>query len=235
MRSDEANELVANSTMALVLAYIIAIRAKQGESFSVNGLQPGEAMIGDHAKCGMTRQQYRTAVAQLSKWGFATFRTTNKGTIAKLSDTRLFDTINNMNNQQTTSIQPSTNHQTTTKQPADSGQIASKSQADDEPVAVAGGAVKTVEQVAVEIYEAYPKKVAKAAGLRAIISALKNKKVEPEILLQRVKDYAEAMVGKETKYIKHPATWFNAESWDDDQAMWRNGYLIPETATMEGF
>jgi len=38
----------------------------------------------------MSEQQYRTAKAQLEKWGFATFKATNKGTIGQLTDTRLF-------------------------------------------------------------------------------------------------------------------------------------------------
>ena len=39
----------------------------------------------------MTEQKYRTAKGLLGTWGFATFKGTNKGTIANLINTRVFD------------------------------------------------------------------------------------------------------------------------------------------------
>jgi hypothetical protein len=53
----------------------------------------GEAFIGDFENYGMSERNYRTAKDHLSKWRFATFKTTNKGTIAKLMDSRLFEVI----------------------------------------------------------------------------------------------------------------------------------------------
>jgi hypothetical protein len=68
----------------------------------------------------MTRQQYRTALAQLHKWKFATTRTTNKGTIARLTDTRLFDvlnvTSNQQDNQQPTATQPPASQRATSNE-----------------------------------------------------------------------------------------------------------------------
>jgi hypothetical protein len=62
----------------------------------------------------MSRQEYRTAKKKLEDWGIATFRATNKGTIAKLCDTRVYDTNPEESNQQTntpaTNEQPSSNH-----------------------------------------------------------------------------------------------------------------------------
>jgi hypothetical protein len=112
MRTDAALELIRLNPLALALAYTIAHRACWRDGFNRHGLAPGEAMLGDYASLGMTRQQYRTAVCQLTQCGFATFRTTNKGTIGKLIDTRLFcvstEASNQQNNQRPTIDQPLT-------------------------------------------------------------------------------------------------------------------------------
>jgi hypothetical protein len=63
----------------------------------------------------MSEQQYRTAKKKLEKWGYATFKRTNKGTTAKLTDTRLFDVLNLSANGQA-------NRRITTKQRVDNGQ-----------------------------------------------------------------------------------------------------------------
>src|SRR5262249_185537 len=103
-----------------LLAYVIARRGRYNLEFNPHGLGLGEALIGDYLTIGFTRQQYRTAVQQLRKWNFATFKTTNKGTIAKLTDTRLFSIFrlqtNQQNNQQPTSSQPT--EQPSNNQPA---------------------------------------------------------------------------------------------------------------------
>ena len=93
MRSPEISELIEVSPLAFTLAAVIALRARFRSGVSLKGLQPGEAFLGDFRKCGLSERQYRTAKEQLSKWRFATFRATNKGTIAKLTDTRLFDVL----------------------------------------------------------------------------------------------------------------------------------------------
>jgi hypothetical protein len=64
------------------------------------------------------------------------------------------------------------------------------------------------------VYEAYPKKVARGAALKAIAKALKA--VPFETLLARTKAYAESVSGSDPKYIPHPATWFNQERYLDD-------------------
>ena len=89
-RSDDALELVQANPLAFALAYIIARRAVWREGFNRHNLKFGEAFLGDYKTCGMSERNYRTAKAQLAKWNFATFKPTNKGTIARLTDTRLF-------------------------------------------------------------------------------------------------------------------------------------------------
>src|ERR1035441_9801734 len=75
-------------------------------------------MLGDFEAYGMTEQEYRTAKAQLAEWKFATFRATNKGTVGKLTDTRLFSLLppvrNDQNNGQATDKQRTGNGRVTT-------------------------------------------------------------------------------------------------------------------------
>lgn len=76
---------------AYILLGVIAQRARRTNKFNRFGLTVGQALIGDHKKYGMTEREYRTAKKKLKKWGFATFKGTNKGTIATLCDKRIYD------------------------------------------------------------------------------------------------------------------------------------------------
>jgi hypothetical protein len=125
MRGDDAMELLAARKDAYVLAMVIAHRARWKEGYNQHGLGVGEAFIGDPKKYGMTRQSERTARKYLERGGFATFRATNKGTIAKLTDTRLFDVspaiTNQQGNQPATNRQPATSQQPTTNEEGKTG------------------------------------------------------------------------------------------------------------------
>jgi hypothetical protein len=118
-RSEDALELIRSNKNALVLAFVIAIRARwKKDGFHRFNLQPGEALLGDYESYGMTEREYRTAKENLSEWQFATFRTTNRGTIGKLTDTRLFSVLQNSNDEQnakqTTNRRRTNDEQTTT-------------------------------------------------------------------------------------------------------------------------
>ena len=75
-------------------------------------------MVGDFVALGLTRQELRSSICNLQKWSLITIRTTNKGTIAKLSDSSIYDINagipNQQPNQSTTSQQPTDNQPTTT-------------------------------------------------------------------------------------------------------------------------
>jgi hypothetical protein len=91
MRTDEINELL-RFPFALALLVQIALRARWTvDQFNPHNLKLGEALIGDYQSIGATRQQYRTARRQLVEWGVITIRVTIKGTIARLSNLRVFD------------------------------------------------------------------------------------------------------------------------------------------------
>lgn len=122
MRGEAPLELIRRSPNAFILASVIAYRARWRQGFNADGLALGEAMLGDCDAMGMSEQEYRTAKAQLKRWRFATFRSTNRGTIGKLIDTRLFsilpDASNDQNNEQVTNSQRLTKNRRTKLRPA---------------------------------------------------------------------------------------------------------------------
>ena len=69
-----------------------------------------------------------------------------------------------------------------------------------------------------QIYSAYPRKAERPRALGSIRRALK--KVEFEFLLERTQAFARAVAGAESRYIKHPATWYNNECWNDGEREW---------------
>ncbi len=90
-RSAQAEELLLIYPNAFLLLTQIAFRARRTTS-NIMGLAPGEAFIGDYKNAGIaTERMYRTSKYVLSKLGFATFKATCKGTIAKLVGTSIFD------------------------------------------------------------------------------------------------------------------------------------------------
>lgn len=90
-RSPETYNLLEEDPKAYLLLSQIALRAKRTDGFSAKNLEIGEAFIGDHEKIGLTQGEYRGAKKRLEKYGFASFRPTNKGTIAKLISSSIFD------------------------------------------------------------------------------------------------------------------------------------------------
>lgn len=109
IRGEKVNELLKDPN-AWTLATIIAYRARRTSSFNIKNLKPGEALLGDYRNYGMTEATYRTTKKKLSEWQIATFKSTNKGTIAKLVDNSIYD-INIDGHQRTN--QQAINEQTT--------------------------------------------------------------------------------------------------------------------------
>jgi hypothetical protein len=84
------------------------------------------------------------------------------------------------------------------------------------------GLSRNVPDIALDIYSAYPKKCARANAIKAIVSAIK--KCSGEKLLERTVAYrkaTEAWDATDKKFIPHPASWFNAESYEDDPETWK--------------
>ena len=117
MRSEATRELLKDAK-AFALLTQIALRARRTDEFNIHGLKPGQALIGDHGNCGLTRQEYRSALRRLEGYGLITYETTTRGTIATLCTNVIYDingsTDNQPPNQQATSEQPSGNQRPTT-------------------------------------------------------------------------------------------------------------------------
>jgi hypothetical protein len=64
-----------------------------------------------------------------------------------------------------------------------------------------------------KFWEIYPKKLDKGAARRAWNSAVK--KSDAEHIIEKAKAYASDPNLPEKKYIKYPASWLNAEAWEN--------------------
>ena len=64
-----------------------------------------------------------------------------------------------------------------------------------------------------EFWQVYPKKVDKGDARRAWITAIK--KADPEYIVGKATEYANDPNLPERRYIKDPASWLNAEAWEN--------------------
>lgn len=73
-----------------------------------------------------------------------------------------------------------------------------------------------VQNPALDIYQAYPRKVGKLAALKAIEKALKVS--DAATILASVQMFASQVKADRTeeRFIPHPSTWFNAGRWMDE-------------------
>lgn len=84
------------------------------------------------------------------------------------------------------------------------------------------------------IYQAYPRRVAKAAALVAIRKAVKHLATGDDVpamsrpealtyLLDAVTRYAHSPAGNAGNYTPYPASWFNRASYLDEEKEWQHG------------
>ncbi|GAB3754813.1 hypothetical protein GCM10027591_03740 [Zhihengliuella somnathii] len=66
-----------------------------------------------------------------------------------------------------------------------------------------------------DFWNTYPRRVAKGAALKAWEKATANGGVDPAVIVQGAQRYANDP-NREPAYTKHPATWLNAQCWEDD-------------------
>ena len=64
-------------------------------------------------------------------------------------------------------------------------------------------------------YQHYPKKVSRGAAEKALARA-RREGVSLETLIAGAKRYAAEMAGKESQFIRYPATWLNGKCWLDE-------------------
>jgi len=82
---------VLRSPETFALLGLIARRAVRPGVLNVMGLDEGEAFIGDFKDFGMTESTYRSTKKRLTDCGLAAFRSTNRGTIARLCTSTVFE------------------------------------------------------------------------------------------------------------------------------------------------
>lgn len=91
------DKMLRERPSAFCLLTLVVIRARKAEILDeygakiFDGIEIGEAMIGDFESYGATLQSYRTDKRYLQTHKILTYRTTNKGTIAKLINSSVFD------------------------------------------------------------------------------------------------------------------------------------------------
>lgn len=90
-RGQAGLELIHDYPLAFVLLYVIAQRARWSDRENRHNLGMGEALIGDYYNYGMSEKEYRVAKAHLDKRRIVAFKRTNRGTVALLMDTDVFD------------------------------------------------------------------------------------------------------------------------------------------------
>jgi hypothetical protein len=95
-RSVQTLELIEHQPRSFLLLALIALRAKRTNNHPDRNLQIGEAYIGDYRAYGATRAKYRRDIKCLEISQKITTRKTNRGTIAKMSASDIFD-INSEN------------------------------------------------------------------------------------------------------------------------------------------
>jgi len=205
IRSDEAEELIELSQNAFVLLSVIALRAKRGEKPTNKHLEMGEATIGDYEKCGMSRQNYRTARDLLEKCGYITIKVTNRGTIAKLALSSIYDINIDGANQQVTNKQPATN------QPANQPLTTNKK------IRTKEDKEKKEEDICAfsEWWDLYDYKKDRKKAEAAYDSIMKNKKATHDEIMEGTKKYVEHR-RDEIRYWKHPTTFLNGRNWRDE-------------------
>jgi hypothetical protein len=110
----------------------------------------------------------------------------------------------------------SLNHKTGVKSGAVRGEIWSQSgvkPTSPEPNKEPNEELESVKQVFEEFWKEYPKKTDKRAAIKAFKSALAREKFE-DILAGTIR-YANDPNLPEQRYIKNPATWLNADAWEN--------------------
>lgn len=120
------DKILRERPSAFCLLTLVVIRARKADLIDENGnkihdeIEIGEALIGDYETYGATQQIYRSDKKYLQGLKILTYRTTNKGTIAKLINRAVFDiervkTTNEVTTKSTHN-QRATNDPATTKQ-----------------------------------------------------------------------------------------------------------------------
>lgn len=197
---------------------LIAYRARRTNSSKLYNLKIGEALVGDHISCGMTRQKYRIALKNLIDWGFIETKPTNKGTIATIINSDILDiNIDEANHQEN----HQENHQTTTKTTTNKNDKNDNNGKNDKNK-------RQFSQKEFDLfYSLFPnKKERKAAIARWKTLCKSNELPEIEIIVAAIEKQIEWRAtarGAFRPEWKNPSTWLNKGCWADEVNIIENG------------
>ena len=205
IRGKETEELMKKPDSFLLLTQI-SMRAKRNDDFSIHNLKIGEALIGDYKNIGLTERRYRTAKNDIQKYGLATFKATNKGTIAKLTNSMVYNINEEGSDEQ--SDKPKASKETVQRQASDETPTTNKNSNNINNV----NKEKNNDRFE-QFWKLYNHKKSRALAVKSFDKAIKADSFDNIIagLTQFVKTR-----GKGSQYWKHPATWLNQECWKDD-------------------
>jgi hypothetical protein len=221
-RSKITEELLKKPDCFALLTQI-ALRAKRSDDFNLQNLKIGESFIGDYQRAGLSEQRYRTAKNNLSKWGFVTFKATNKGTVAKLTDARVYNIneneINGQTNEQPTN-KPTDQQRTTNEQPTTKKNYNNLIIKED----------KNIDAEFENFWNSYKpihtQKGSKQKAQEAFIQALKNDSIEN--ITKGLNDYMADCHNKGT-YTKMVDGWLKEMMWQGEYG----GVAQPELTDAE--
>lgn len=77
-------------------------------------------------------------------------------------------------------------------------------------------------------YVAYPRKASKGTARKAWVKAVKQ--TDPAVIIAGAQRYAQERRGEDPRFTKHPATWLNAEAWQDEPSASTGGTIRPQLA-----
>tara|TARA_R110002020_G_scaffold372023_2_gene583568 strand:+ start:1170 stop:1949 length:780 start_codon:yes stop_codon:yes gene_type:complete len=206
LRSEEAKFLDTHP-MENHLLNIIARRARRTKC-SLTGLDIGECFLG-HKGVGMTEQQYRTAKKNLKKWNFVEFkkgqRVTDRGTVARLLDMRVYDINETKPNGSLTEGQRKANGSLTTN----------NNDNKDNNVIQKNAAPSWRDQYMITFWKAYPKKVDKKQALERLKRMIKAKPDQEffGMILDRINQKA---LVTEKQFWASPDRYLKDELWEDE-------------------
>ena len=112
---ETGEQLITTDPNAYLILSLCTFRAAWKDN-PVTGMMTGQAVMGFTDFPYLTRQQYREATKRIARYGFATIKTTNKGTLVSLNEHGFAQFGDGRTTIKTPIEQPSNNHQTTTNE-----------------------------------------------------------------------------------------------------------------------
>ena len=99
--------------------------------------------------------------------------------------------------------------------PPGSGKGSGREKERENTFALARGSTPSELDLFEDFWITYPRRIDKRAAERAWRAALKRG-ARPDAVLLAARQFAQAKVGSDPKFIKHPATWLNSGSYDNE-------------------